>query len=1167
MFDKKKSFIGVCVGLGGMLLLPTPSHATGTQTFTKELLAPTIAKPGETVNYRFRLACSSLTSDCGDLVLEDNLPPELEAVSCAVPSGFTAISCSAASQLIKIAKDAAFAGGDSFNIDVAIRVKLGTAQGTALANTATAVITAPDAPENGSMPSTANTVTVGATAPNWTLKKARVSPATNLKPAPDTDVGYQVDFCSNSAVGNISLTGVSLKDAFPTGAIVVNNGGATASGSELVWALGDQDLATLYAGKDYNSQVCISKTYTLRYPVGDFPIGTSITNTLSATANEGAIGPDVVITEDIGEPTPGVNLSKWASDVLAGAMPPSSGFNWGIRADTYGSNAPVPDLTLYDTLPITPTGIVPKKVYVRDWNAPPTTKAPDGSDVRLTLGHSADSDCKAANYTTLVTDAASGSNPDGFDLPADTKCIRWQFKDLGPDGPAVPRGWQFNPYWSGVVTADTSAVAGPYPVAVKNCAVGTFTKFDASTGTSGDVCDDSFVEEATPSIVLYKDVISGSSFRPEDTVQFQIHADPVWDSATGAVHNPVLVDFLPQELDFVSWDTFSTDAAGFPEPNLEVVPDHKGTGRTLLRFVWSETPPAGSVRKDGSAGVANAADLPIGKWMQVKITAKVKPGTVLGSYTNEAGIFDNSLRFTCVNTTGTDNNDLDGDGSSSDESCTRATNFNVVSAAVIAAEKWVKGEFPTYPNVDDPITSPAVTNAQCPDDGNGYTRFPCVAQVKHAGAFDYKLIVSNKGNEPLTNYILYDVLPVKGDTGVGQPVSTLQRGSLWRPVLTGAITAADAYTTSVGAVFEYSTAANPCRPEVSSTATETPVNHWQADCTDDWTAAPTDFSKVTAFRIKAAFAAAPYWEPLKNLTFNVPMLAPLDAPPSIVGNSKYFNPAWNSLAHRVTQQSNSQRLDTAEPRQVGIIVPTLKYRLGNLVWKDDNHNGIADAGEAGIANVDVNLIDSSNAVIATTKTDANGHYVFEGLAAGKYRVAIPIPTAQTALVGLKSSTVGEEASPDSNVDNNDNGVVTDATLGLVSGEVTLEDVPAEPENEALRTDNSDDDNDAWPDIASNKSVDFGFFVAPNEPKADLSLTKAVDKASIKRGETVVYTLAVTNDGVDDATSVAITDILPTGVTYVSASGDGTYDSAAGLWLVGDVAKGASKSLAITVTVN
>lgn len=1171
MFDKKKSFIGVCVGLGGMLLLPTPSHATGTQTFTKELLAPTIAKPGETVNYRFRLACSSLTSDCGDLVLEDNLPPELEAVSCAVPSGFTAISCSAASQLIKIAKDAAFAGGDSFNIDVATRVKLGTAQGTALANTATAVITAPDAPENGSMPSTANTVTVGATAPNWTLKKARVSPATNLKPAPDTDVGYQVDFCSNSAVGNISLTGVSLKDAFPTGAIVVNNGGATASGSELVWALGDQDLATLYAGKDYNSQVCISKTYTLRYPVGDFPIGTSITNTLSATANEGAIGPDVVITEAIGEPTPGVNLSKWAQDVLAGAMPPSNGFNWGIRADTYGSNAPVPDLTLYDALPSTPTGIVPTEVFVGTWNSPPTTNAPSGSNVRLTLSYSnAGGDCQAAAYTDLVVDAASDSSPASYALPADTKCLRWKFKDLGPDGPAVPRGWQFNPYWSTMMKADTSAVVDPYPVDVKNCVVGTFTKFDGSTGSSGDICDQTFIEEATPAVWLDKSITNGAAFAPDSEVKFKLYAEHAWDSSTGAAVNPVVSDLLPKELDFVSWDGFAGNWAttGFPEPNMEVIKDYKGTGRTLVRFSWAATPPAGSVQRDGSAGVANAAEFAIGGGMTIELTAKVKPGTVVGNYTNEMAFFENGSRFSCTWAPEVvDSNDLDGDSNVTENACTKPVGFNVVSAAVIAAEKWVKGEFPILPNVDDPLTNPPVANEQCPSDGNGYTRFPCVAQVKHAGAFDYKLIVSNKGNEALTNYILYDVLPVKGDTGVGQPVSTLQRGSLWRPVLTGAITATDAYTTSANAIVEYSTAANPCRPEVSSTATETPVDHWQFGCTDDWSTTPADFSKVTAFRIKAAFASAPYWEPLKNLTFNVPMLAPLDAPPSIVGNAKYFSPAWNSLAHRVTQQSNNQRLDTAEPRQVGIIVPTIKYRLGNLVWKDDNNNGIADAGEAGIANVDVNLIDSSNAVVVSAKTDANGHYLFEGLAAGKYRVAIPTPSAQPALVGLKSSANGEEAAPDTNVDNNDNGVATDATLGLVSGEVTLDETPAEPENEALRTDNSDDDNDAWPDIASNKSVDFGFFVAPNEPKADLSLTKVADKSNVKRGETVVYTLTVTNGGADNATGVAITDKLPAGVTYVSVSGDGTYDSAAGLWLVGDVAKGASKSLAITVTVN
>jgi uncharacterized repeat protein (TIGR01451 family) len=720
-----------------------------------------------------------------------------------------------------------------------------------------------------------------------------------------------------------------------------------------------------------------------------------------------------------------------------------------------------------------------------------------------------------------------------------------------------------------MITADTSAVAGPYPVEVQNCVVATFTRFDGSTGTSGDKCEKSFVEEATPAVSLGKTVTNGSSFAPEGEVKFKLVAAHQGDDSTGASVNPVIADLLPAELEFVSWDAFTKNSAAtaMPEPNLELIPDYKGTGRTLVRFSWSDTVPAGSVKLDGSTGAANAADLPLSGSIDIRITAKVKAGTPAGAYTNKMAFFDNSPRFTCRSTTGVDASDLDGDDSVADEACTKPVNFNVVSASVIAAEKWVKGEFPTRPNVDDPLTSPAVTNEQCPDNGEGYTRFPCVAQVSHNGAFNYKLLVTNKGNEALTNYILYDVLPAKGDTGVGQPVSGLQRGSQWQPVLTGAITAADAYTTSAGAVVEYSTAANPCRPEVSSSATETPADHWQAGCTDDWAAAPADFSKVTAFRIKAAFASAPYWEPLKALTFNVPMLAPANAPPSIVGNSQYFSPAWNSLAHRVTQQSNSQRLDTAEPRQVGIIVPTIKYRLGNLVWKDENNNGIADTNEAGIADVDVNLIDSSNAVIASTKTDADGHYAFEGLVAGKYRVAIPTPTAQTALAGLKSSDTGEEASPDTNVDNNDNGVTVDGTLGLVSGEITLEAEPAEPENEQLRTDNSDNDNDVWPDIASNYSVDFGFFTAPDELKADLKLSKVVDSVETKQGDTVVYTLTVTNEGPDAATGVKVSDQLPSGVTWVSDDSTGAYDKDSGVWTIGDMAKDNVKTLNITVKVD
>ena len=85
--------------------------------------------------------------------------------------------------------------------------------------------------------------------------------------------------------------------------------------------------------------------------------------------------------------------------------------------------------------------------------------------------------------------------------------------------------------------------------------------------------------------------------------------------------------------------------------------------------------------------------------------------------------------------------------------------------------------------------------------------------------------------------------------------------------------------------------------------------------------------------------------------------------------------------------------------------------------------------------------------------------------------------------------------------------------------------------------------------------------------ADLSVTKSVDNTAPNEGDNIVYTVTVNNAGPDNATGVQVTDVLPTGVTYVSDDGDGTYDSNTGVWNVGDVASGESDTLRITATVD
>jgi hypothetical protein len=61
--------------------------------------------------------------------------------------------------------------------------------------------------------------------------------------------------------------------------------------------------------------------------------------------------------------------------------------------------------------------------------------------------------------------------------------------------------------------------------------------------------------------------------------------------------------------------------------------------------------------------------------------------------------------------------------------------------------------------------------------------------------------------------------------------------------------------------------------------------------------------------------------------------------------------------------------------------------IGDLLWVDTNNNGVQDAGEPGIPYVSVVLY-SNGVAIATNETDADGIYLFNGLADGTYRVVV-----------------------------------------------------------------------------------------------------------------------------------------------------------------------------------
>jgi hypothetical protein len=98
--------------------------------------------------------------------------------------------------------------------------------------------------------------------------------------------------------------------------------------------------------------------------------------------------------------------------------------------------------------------------------------------------------------------------------------------------------------------------------------------------------------------------------------------------------------------------------------------------------------------------------------------------------------------------------------------------------------------------------------------------------------------------------------------------------------------------------------------------------------------------------------------------------------------------------------------------------------VGDLVWRDDNRNGIQDVGEAGINGVNVTLYNSSGQAIASTVTQTlgtqTGSYRFAGLCTGNYSVQASTPA------GLVPSLAG--AGSDRSVDSN--GAVATATIDL-----------------------------------------------------------------------------------------------------------------------------------------
>ncbi|MEL6124410.1 MAG: SdrD B-like domain-containing protein, partial [Bacteroidota bacterium] len=238
--------------------------------------------------------------------------------------------------------------------------------------------------------------------------------------------------------------------------------------------------------------------------------------------------------------------------------------------------------------------------------------------------------------------------------------------------------------------------------------------------------------------------------------------------------------------------------------------------------------------------------------------------------------------------------------------------------------------------------------------------------------------------------------------------------------------------------------------------------------------------------------------------------------------------------------------------------------IGSTVWADINNDGNIDAGEEGIEGVTITLLAPDDTELSTTLTDANGNYFFDDLMAMDYRIVIrsgDVPDAYPIVSGVTNNA--------ENADANNNGSQNGGPGSLITTEVFTLTVGQEPtgvEETGANQDNTvgggqDDEFDSFGDM----TVDIGL-----RPAADLNLTKVVSDTRPNVGDVVTFTISITNEGPNEATSVQIEDIVPNGyssITEVSSfganaiGGEGTYS-----YSIPSIAEGQSVDIVYTAVV-
>ncbi len=917
---------------------------------------------GQTFGYRLTYNCSSTSGPCLNAEVVDLLPPEVQQVSTvpASPTGdvqainVTPNFMGSGRTRVQFVMITPLPAGNSGDLLINVRFPNGsTPNGTAATNTADG-INLGVAPGSFTTPPVIVNAVAGAQA---TISKTLQTSPANLD-LPET---YRLRISNPNNNGALNLTAVGpVTDTLPAGTVF--NGSTPAADCQpgcvgttpatVTWT----SPCSLPLQPNQNCDISVNVVF----PSATFPSGTNVTNNFTTDATP------------LGQPSQNLGVGSVTHPVTTFVPSPSAGFSKNMAGGTpnpptlnqtfsydlnlsNSGNVPLDTLVLTDTLPVemqvlsTTTG---SYSGLSDFGPGVGVRVSYEKNTALGVFTLWGSSPNATTNTTLT------APPPGLGAGEYLTRIRWELGSaavgMSPSNRPVVTGRIVNP--------DNAGGPVAFGDSIQNCAAFSAVYTAGPTNVNQNDCETFVLSGPFVQLNPAKENLSGGGpFNPGQNVSWRLRvrsdarsSDPV------PLDSLVATDLLPLNLLFSSW-TFDDQGTGLPAPqNFAQIPNFAGTGRTLLRWTWN----------------AGSGNLGVNQQVWINITTTIRNGAPFGSLSNDFTLETDApgLAQRCSGSSQADPLDVDGDADTAETLCRSTGTITVAGIAQLISSKTTQG------TCDGGFVSTS-------------------AGTLIGGAIDYELRVQNVGTVPMQNFVLIDILPFVGDTGVRD---TNPRGSQWTPLLAAPI------LPPAGTTIYYSTSGNPCRGEVGGPTTGCDPANWT-------TVAPDPITSARSFKVEFGSRVV---GPFDFVSFDLSLVTP--------GNVPAGQPAFNSFAYQADRADGLGSL-AAEPQKVGISIGACDAAsLGDFVWVDTNHDGVQNDGPTGVNGVPVFLsqpgpdgvpgtlddLPLEQVVTSDSPTSEPGWYHFPGLAPGSYRVCIePPPTFDLTLPNQGSDGLDSDAGP------------------------------------------------------------------------------------------------------------------------------------------------------------